>query len=111
MGAELVPGLGASIECTRAGSISAKSLLDIKMDATTTLDLNSKMAMSLKTLVQMEVEAKLKIAMTTLMLDLKGCTTIDASNHTGTPGPGPFCSIPVCPLTGIIHTSGISVGA
>jgi len=93
MGAELVPGVGAYFTAKKSGQIEVKALLDIKIQAL------------IKTLIDSAL-----VEFKTMMLDLKGAKMIDASGKVAIPGPGPFCSLPNCPILGIPLTGGIAVG-
>jgi hypothetical protein len=112
MGAELVPGTGATITTKRTGEITLdafnniiikSSIGNINLEALNTITLKS----VLKTLLQsvmLDIKADAKVAIETLMLDLQNTKVISTGPKIAAPGSGPFCSIPVCPLTGIVHT-------
>jgi len=112
IGAEMASGSGATIKMTRAGAFEVKSLLDTKIDATQAVKISAMTNAEIKAIVNMvleavklDIKASTSMAIETAMLDLKKATMIDAGPKIGVPGIGPFCSIPVCPLTGIVHTS------
>jgi len=117
MGAELVPGLGAYIECSRAGSVKIDALLSVTSESKlktsiksmTMMELNALVAMKLETL-KMDIIATAMMKVETMMLDLKGAKMIDAGPKVAIPGPGPFCSMPACPILGCMLTGAIAVG-
>ena len=115
MGAELVPGMGAYVECTRTGAVNIDSWgpegINITSDTVGEINLSTNTIAAIKAMIQVEINGMTQIIMETLMLDLKGCTTIDAGPKIATPGPaGPFCSLPMCVLTGAPHVGSIAIG-
>lgn len=115
--AELVPGLGASVECTRTGDIKITALKSIALNSTlgttikamTTMELNAIISMKLET-IKMDIIAQTLLKVQTMMLDLKAAKTIDAGPKVVTPGTGPFCSMPNCPILGVPLQGSIAIG-
>lgn len=117
MGAELVPGLGATFTATRSGNIEVsalktatfKSNLGMTLSSMTTMELDAIISMKMET-IKMDIIATAMIKMESALLDIKAVTMLDTGPKVATPGPGPLCSMPVCPITGAVLTGSIAVG-
>jgi hypothetical protein len=112
------PGTTSQIEF---GSMNAtlKAFKDIIMEATTgkisakattNLELEAMIDAKIKAL-KLAIEAQVEVSIKAAILKLKDCNMIDAGPKVVPPkGAGPFCAIPICPLTGVNHTGDIAIG-
>jgi hypothetical protein len=117
MGAELASGAGAYIQTNRTGdikitamtNIAMKSLMSTSITANTTMTLDALVSMKLNT-IKADIIAQAMIKFESMMMDLKAVKMIDAGPKVVVPGPGPFCSLPACPITGVILQGSICTG-
>lgn len=87
---------------TTTGNITLDSNGDVNVNAIKDITLDSKLGITIGTLVNIVVNA--------LKLDLSGASIIDTGPKVVTPGPGPLCSLPVCAITGAVHSGSIAIG-
>lgn len=123
IGAEMVPGMGATLELTRTGSADLTAFMDIAVTSDMgAIDISTmagdisietimgKVALTAMTEMSLDalkilITASAKVAVEAAMLDLTGASLINFGPKTAVPGPtGPLNSIPICPLLGCPHS-------
>ena len=75
------------------------------------VSISSMLTMALSALTLISISAPAGISMTTMALDLTKALSITAGPKVVVPtGVGPFCALPMCPITGAPHSGAVAIG-
>jgi len=116
---QTAPGLDCSITLAQQ-KVEIDAFKDISLNSQTgkiTIDAVQNIEVEAQAQIKMKANAKIEIEASTIikmkanvMLDLKDCRIIDAGQKTVAQSAGPFCALPVCPITGMGHVGDKAIG-
>lgn len=103
---------GGSSELSAFKDIKLSTLTGkISLSAVTNTEIKALLDIVLEALKNINIKAVVKTAIETAILDLQKAKMIKGGPKTVAPtGTGPFCAIPICPITGSPHTGHTAIG-